>query len=87
MIKYEALKRTTPGMSIIGPNGSGESRIIIPIFFSVFEIEFGLIMSSSLSLVSAVDRLLATRALSWEVLVRESALDFASFVWLFNVIQ
>jgi hypothetical protein len=30
---------------------------------------------------------LATCALSWEVLVRESAIDFESFAWLFNAIQ
>ena len=86
-MRYEALKKTAPGMSVIGPNGSGESRIIIPNFFSVFEIELGLTTSSSLFLVSALDRLLVTCALSWEVLVRESALDFASFAWLFNAIQ
>ncbi len=72
---------------MIGPSGSGESRIRIPKFFSVFAIELGLTTSSSLFLVSALDRLLAACALSWEALVRESTLDFASFAWFFNVIQ
>ena len=40
-IAYEAPKRTTPGMSTIGPNGSGESSTATPTFLSVFESEFG----------------------------------------------
>ena len=64
--------------------GWESKNLVSPLYPETYSVQmfgFRVVMSCSLA------RLLAACALSWEALVRESTLDFASFAWFFNVIQ